>query len=135
MLDEVGAIIYPREVSNDTFTTVLYQHLHIVMHHNELTVTINVQFKSNSRRFSTAKIRDRLIRHLPFTSTMARDNDFMEVDSDSDISILDGGHNAPSKGKGKAKATDKHRADKGKGKPKDVVWVPQSSQCTDSDAN
>ncbi|KAF9033258.1 Ssl1-domain-containing protein [Hymenopellis radicata] len=51
---------------------------------------------------------------------MARDNDFMDVDSDSDISILDGGNNASSKGKGKGKATDKHRADKGKAKPKDV---------------
>jgi transcription initiation factor TFIIH subunit 2 len=57
-----------------------------------------------------------------------RDNDFMDVDSDSDISILgnDALDTRGGKGKGKAKAGDKSKRDKGKGKgkAKDVVCPP-----------
>lgn len=43
----------------------------------------------------------------------------MDVDSDSDISLL-GDDEVRARGKGKSKATDKHKKDKGKGKAKDV---------------
>lgn len=58
-----------------------------------------------------------------------RDNDFIDADSESDISILgdDDLGTRGGKGKGKAKAGDKRKRDKGKGKAKDVV---RSSSCT-----
>ena len=46
-----------------------------------------------------------------------QDPDFMEADSDSDISIL--GERSPAKQKGKGKLSSK--SDKGKGKQKDIV--------------
>lgn len=55
-----------------------------------------------------------------------RDNDFMVVNSDSDISIEDD-YRDKVKGKGKAKPGGKGKADKGKGKAKDAVcnylWI------------
>jgi hypothetical protein len=48
-----------------------------------------------------------------------KDDNFMDVDSDSDISLLgDVEHRV--KGKGKGKAIDKRKKDKGKAKAKDV---------------
>jgi len=44
----------------------------------------------------------------------------MDVDSDSDISLLDEDDVFRAKGKGKAKATERRKKDKGKGKAKDV---------------
>ena len=43
----------------------------------------------------------------------------MDVDSDSDISLL-GDEDARGKGKGKGKATEKRKREKGKRKPKEV---------------
>lgn len=48
-----------------------------------------------------------------------QDDNFMDVDSDSDISLL-GDLEHRGKGKGKNKATDKRKKDKGKAKAKDV---------------
>lgn len=48
-----------------------------------------------------------------------RDANFMEVDSDSDVSLP--GDQFRAKGKGKAKAGDKRKRDKGKAKAKDTV--------------
>lgn len=47
---------------------------------------------------------------------------YMDVDSDSDVSILgdDFDHRGKGKGKGKGKAVDKRKNDKGKGKAKEV---------------
>lgn len=54
----------------------------------------------------------------------AKDHEFrMEVDSDSDISLL-GDAPSRSKAKGKGKASDKPKKDKGKGKAKDTVSSP-----------
>lgn len=51
-----------------------------------------------------------------------KDDDFMDVDSDSDISIPDDTEDfGVRKGKAKAKAGDKRKRDKGKGKAKDAV--------------
>ncbi|KAF7984210.1 hypothetical protein HWV62_16000 [Athelia sp. TMB] len=50
---------------------------------------------------------------------MAKDNDFMEVDSDSDISLL-GEETSRAKGKGKAKVVAKAKKPGLKSKPKDV---------------
>lgn len=47
------------------------------------------------------------------------DPNYMDVDSDSDISLL-GDDEVRARGKGKSKATDKRKKDKGKGKAKDV---------------
>jgi hypothetical protein len=60
-----------------------------------------------------------------------KDDDFMDVDSDSDISIPDDrlDHGAR-KGKGKAKASDKRKRDKGKGKAKDAVSPSSCHQST-----
>jgi hypothetical protein len=48
-----------------------------------------------------------------------RDDNFMDVDSDSDISLL-GDVEHRGKGKGKGKSTDKRKKDKGKAKAKEV---------------
>jgi transcription initiation factor TFIIH subunit 2 len=48
-----------------------------------------------------------------------RDDNFMDVDSDSDIS-LPGDVEHRGKGKGKGKATDKRKKDKGRAKAKEV---------------
>lgn len=50
-----------------------------------------------------------------------RDDNFMDVDSDSDISLL-GDVEHRGKGKGKGKATDKRKKDKGKAKAKEVSF-------------
>jgi hypothetical protein len=51
-----------------------------------------------------------------------KDDDFMDVDYDSDISIPDVAEDfGARKGKGKAKAGEKRKRDKGKGKAKDAV--------------
>ncbi|KAG1802723.1 Ssl1-like-domain-containing protein [Suillus plorans] len=55
-----------------------------------------------------------------------RDDNFMDVDSDSDISLLgDAEHRG--KGKGKGKATDKRKKDKGKAKAKEQAYTWEAS--------
>ncbi|KAG1829110.1 Ssl1-like-domain-containing protein [Suillus variegatus] len=55
-----------------------------------------------------------------------RDDNFMDVDSDSDISLLgDAEHRG--KGKGKSKATDKRKKDKGKAKAKEQAYTWEAS--------
>ncbi|KAH0827511.1 Ssl1-domain-containing protein [Lanmaoa asiatica] len=50
----------------------------------------------------------------------------MDVDSDSDISLL-GNDEVRARGKGKGKATDKRKKDKGKGKVKDQAYTWEAS--------
>ncbi|KAG2059031.1 TFIIH basal transcription factor complex, subunit SSL1 [Suillus hirtellus] len=55
-----------------------------------------------------------------------RDDNFMDVDSDSDISLLgDAEHRG--KGKGKSKASDKRKKDKGKAKAKEQAYTWEAS--------
>ncbi|KAG6378179.1 Ssl1-domain-containing protein [Boletus reticuloceps] len=54
------------------------------------------------------------------------DPNYMDVDSDSDISML-GGDEVRARGKGKGKATDKRKKDKGKGKAKDQAYTWEAS--------
>ena len=68
--------------------------------------------------------------NLKLSCTMAprKDDDFMDVDSDSDISMPgDADDIGTRKGKGKAKIGDKRKRDKGKGKAKDAVNNTSSS--------
>jgi transcription initiation factor TFIIH subunit 2 len=47
-------------------------------------------------------------------------DDYMDGDSDSEVSIFDDERGVREKGKGKGKAVDGRKADKGKGKVKEV---------------
>jgi transcription initiation factor TFIIH subunit 2 len=63
-----------------------------------------------------------------------KDDDFMDVDSESDISIPDDAEDIGArKGKGKAKAGDKRKRDKGKAKAKDAVNNTSFSSATRAD--